>query len=1361
MREAEQVKNGGPPDVSGEDVFVFPTTFAQRRFWLLDRLVPGGNASLNVALSFRLEGKLDRAVLERALNGLVRRHETLRTSFRTVDGDLVQVIHPEASVRLEYSLLDEPLESEREAKILRIAADLARKPFVLTAVPLIRAQLIGVSSSESYLALTTHQIACDGWSQGILVRELVDIYSALLSGVELPELPLQYADYAQWQKEWIASPPAAQQAEYWRSTLRSPLPMLQLPTDTPRRCGRGFPGALATLSLDRPLCDSIKSYCLQNNLTPFMFFLGVYATVLHRCTGKKDIICGSTAGNRDQTELEGLIGFFANPQILRLDVSGDPTMRVLFSRIREISLGAVANHSYPFERILEELDSGNAFAGLPLLQVYFVYQRDFVLAQEIPGLRVTPLKPLSTGALFEWTLAVLENEQGIRLQLEYNAELFHDTTMVAVLDRLQRVAAETLLNDQSRLSQIPILSEMDTRCLQGWVAPRRSVPDSRAVHECFEEHVIRSPDNPALRDVKWVVTRRELNEEANQLAHHLRRGGIVAGSRVGLLVSEGTHSYAIGFLGILKSGGSVVHLDPRRLNADLSLLAKHLEITLAVSATGAYDSSPLQISGCRLVDLNSSALQSEPRTNLGMVISPDQEACVRLVDQEGGAVDAAVFTHRALALGSLGTIAELRIAGDDAVLLDSFTLLPSLRAGACLVAWKPSGSFQIRAWLEAMVARKVTVAGLSIHAWHELAHEGGSASIREEWPVRQLFLAQGTISAAAAAAWIRSPLARCRVLHLFRALEAFGPAGVLELSFPAPHLGRRRIHRPVSDVRIRILDENGESAPQGVPGRLGLSGEACAVSRLSIAGDSVSMVHPVATSCGGGKTEAVWASGEVGRFLGHEGIEILGPDYGSWVSSPYRLEFSEVRSMLLDQSDLWDVVIESSEDRGRATMTAEVLVKTQPPPEPDSLKAFLSAHLPTYMVPTKVHILSHWPLSASGELDRTHLVSLSQRNGKPAHEVIAPRTVLQARLLQIWQEIFSKSNIGIHDNFFDLGGESLSAIKLFSKVQKLTGKRLPMVSLFRAPTIEGLASLIESNDFEAGWKCLVPIKSSGKLPPFYCVHGVGGNILEFEHFSTYIDADQPLYGIQAQGLDGRSVRHQRVEDMAAHYVTEIRRFQPEGPYFLGGSSFGGLVAYEIAQQLTRCNQKVGVLVMFDTWAPGHPRFHPTTTRWHRMIDGWRMRWQLHWSNFIIGDSASRKKYVLSKFGRLRRRWGNNWQDTVKAVKSRFQPDEIRSVRKAGHTALSHYEAKPYPGVLTLMRASEQPRGIIEDRTNGWSTLALGGVEVHDVPGHHGSLMREPRTRGLIEKLTICLRRAYAGSSPQLGAGDSAGGPSAR
>ena len=399
------------------------------------------------------------------------------------------------------------------------------------------------------------------------------------------------------------------------------------------------------------------------------------------------------------------------------------------------------------------------------------------------------------------------------------------------------------------------------------------------------------------------------------------------------------------------------------------------------------------------------------------------------------------------------------------------------------------------------------------------------------------------------------------------------------------------------------------------------------------------------------------------------------------------------------------------------------------------------------MIPSTIVLVEGFKSTPTGKIDRADLPAPSFADFQPSYGMVPARDLLEQLLVGVWEKVLKTFPIGVTDSYFDLGGDSLVAIHLLTEVERLTGRTLPMVTLFEAPTIMHLANLLRKEGWEPNWKSLVPIQPSGSLRPFFCVHGVGGNILEFKDLANYIDPDQPLFGIQAQGLDGKSPRLDRVEDMAASYVKEILEFQPEGPYFVGGSSFGGMVAFEIGLQLRKQGHKIGAVVLIDTMAPEYPQYLPASTALKRKIDWWRYRIELHYSNIVVADWEGKYEYILEKQGRFLSRIRMHVQRAVDALsrwgRNVFLPRVYKEVKRGGVIAEAAYIPATIDSTVILLRASNQPYGIYEDVSNGWSKYVGGELKVFPVPGHHGGIMRDPRVRILATVLSRCLRELQA------------------
>lgn len=817
-----------------DEVYVMPTTVAQQRFWILDQLEPG-NPSLNMPLALKLVGRLDLSALEKTLNEIVARHETLRTTFHRDNGTLAQVIAIKGSVDLDVIDLRGHADPQGEADRLTVVE--AHRSFDLRRGPLFVARLLRIGESEHILLLTLHHIVCDGWSNGVLVREIGEIYDAFSQGLPSPycELPIQYADFAAWQQEWLNKSEFEDQLTYWKQQIGSELPALEIPTDYPRGEKRASYGSIESLLIPQPLSRAIKVLGRREDATPFMIFLAAFNVLLHRYSGQDVILIGSPTANRPQSETEGLIGPFANTLLLKSDLSGSPTFKELLHRVKNISLGAFSNQTLPFEKLIETIKpTTNGLKRGQLFQVLFIFQSAFMKPMDLAELSITPLRSVSPGSIFDLSLGIVERGEGVRLQLEYNTDLFQVATARRMLEDLQRILQSAILDADRTISE-----------LLPWTTPLAS------------------------------------------------------------------------------------RVEEEKLAAETTLS----------SATGSPVSAP---------------------------------------------------------------------SGDD---------------------------------------------------------------------------------------------------HLEQALT------------------------------------------------------------------------------------------------------------------------------------------------------------------------------------------------------------------------------------NIWKDILQLDSVAPTSDFFEVGGHSLLAAQLFDEIRKRTGVDLSLATLFTASTIEQLAEVIRLQRPTDVWTSLVPINPQGTKPPLYLMHAAGGNVLFYKDIADRLGKDQPCYGMQAVGLGGHQSAYDRVEDMAAHYLKEIRGVQPNGPYYLGGASVGGLIAFEAASQLKKAGEDVGFVVLFDTAAPGYPRFIQKYSRLSRIFFGITDTVLQHLEALWISESGKRWKYVSEKATKVRNRGRRIYKQKIRSIKrgvlanlGRSLPDALVVTQNAISAAARNYSPAPYYGEVILFRAAKQHRGIEKDDTLGWSKFAVGDLKIHEISGNHGTIIVEPRVR---------------------------------
>jgi non-ribosomal peptide synthetase component F/thioesterase domain-containing protein/acyl carrier protein len=1302
---------------ASEDVFVFPVTVAQRRFWMLDQLKPG-NPGLNIPLGARLQGKVDRAILERTFNEIICRHEILRTSFRTVDGELMQVVHPIRTTVLGWDDLSHLSEAEREPEIERLRQIEALKPFSLTSDPLLRASLIKVQEDDYLLNFSMHHIACDGVSMGVLVSEIARFYTALATGEPLPpELPLQYADFAHWQNEWISSPAAAKEREHWLSQLHGTLPVLNLPTDRPRRAGRTHPGTIETLLLPKSLTDQLRKFCVQEDVTLFMLLITMYAEVLYRYTGNPDVVLGSPAANRNQTDLEGLIGLFTNPLLMRLDFSGNPSLRTLLGRVKTQSLEAFANQSYPFEKLVEEIHTDPHRTGIQWLQAYFVFQKAFMQPQQMGGIAWTPIRSISPGAMFEWLLGVVERAEGVRLQLEYNTDLFDRETIERALHHFRRVLEAFLTNPDVGVGDVDILTPTERQELLNWRTTELEIPQVSTVCELFEELVRKSPGATAVSDGKLNVSYAQLDREANQLAHYLRGAGLPPQSRIGLAVPLTSNAFVTGLLAILKAGSGCVVLDPIQGAQQLSALAKELKLTtLLLESDSPLLQLPTEVRLVRL-DRDRTAISNQPGTDLPLAATSDSTAWLRFTAGRSGTPRAVVISHRALLHAAWIKAHQFGLNQSDRVTGSMDDILPTLLSGACWVAPPRLPVFTAEAWQQWAGAAGVTIAAIPTPQWHEWVHQCASGHTSPDGQLRLIAVGGENLSPAALTAWQQLTKNKIRVLDCYQLAETAGPVAYTDPFATRQTHGRVTINRPAPNTSLHILDANLQPVPTGVPGDIYAGGATVAAGYDSPSSAAAAAFIPNPWKPGAG--ERLVKTGDRGRLVAGEGIELTGRIEELAKTHGFRLELCELRWILCQHPAIWDAVLEPRED-GEKTLVAHVTAAPAAILESDEVLHFLRERLPAYMVPDAVLVWDKFPLRADGLMDRA---ALRARNAEPivqngsTHLNSAENTIAK-----LWREALQVKHVGRDDNFFSFGGDSLAAARLQMRIEQTLGKRLPLAAFFRSPTIAQQAALLTEPETSAPASRAVAAftgNSAAKYAPLFVFHFLS----MAQALGKELWPDCLVYGIESR-LDEKFPAWQKtgqpgitLEELAAEGIRDMRAVQPEGPYNLAGFCFGGTLAFEVANQLTQQGEKVHVLALVS--ARNGRGMKPSTAPWLGF-------WPYHARQFLkhgLSYLRLKQQYRSAKSLVVQPRSDHNGEGTPI-----WDKEELRLLQ-SGLTSqvIRNYQAVPIPVRTIVYRpvADPQPTKWKYDPYCGWKELVTGELHAKEMFCSHSDMPHPP------------------------------------
>ncbi|HEY0079201.1 MAG TPA: amino acid adenylation domain-containing protein [Pyrinomonadaceae bacterium] len=1039
-----------------------PLSFAQQRLWFLQQWEQA-SAAYNVPAAVRLLGRLDVAALERSIEAILNRHEALRTTFKDVDGQPVQVVGLQREWSMPKVDLSALPESAREAEAMRLAAEEAQRLFNLSEGPLLRASLLRLSDEEHVLLLTMHHIVSDGWSIGILIRELTAFYEGFSTGQSptLPTLPIQYADFAYWQRQWLTSEALKEQLAYWRRQLADSAPVLELPTDRPHPAAQTFHGATESFHLSPGLSDSLRALSRRQGTTLFMTLLAAFQTLLSRYTHQEDILVGTPVAGRTRLEIEDLIGFFVNTLVLRTDLSGNPTFAELLNRVREVSLEAYLNQDVPFELLVQQVQPERSLSHSPLFQVMFIMQNTPRLELALPGLNVRTLEVESEIAKFDLTLAVKEVGDELVGSFEYNTDLFDASTIKRFIRHFEQLLSGIADNPESRISELPLLTaEEQHQLLVEWNDTGRPY-STECMHQLFEAQVERTPAEVALVTPEERLTYSELNARANRLAWHLRSLGIRPEKRVGILLERSAQMVAA-LLAVLKAGGCYVPLDPAYPQERLSFMMRDAEASVLITEEKLAGLLEHDVEHVLFIDKDSSALEQYSTGNLSDV-RVDTHNLAYLIYTSGSTgrpkgvaiqhTSACVLIHWAHETFSpehfSGTLASTSICFD----LSIFELFVPLSIGGTVILSQNALQLPL---LEA--ASAVTLVNTVPSAMNELVRSRDLPA-----SVRVVNLA-GEPLPNSLAQQIYQESAVAEVWNLYGPSEdttySTG-ALIVRGAANAPPIGR-----PVANTQAYVLDREGGLVPVGVSGELYLGGDGlarCYLERAELTAEK--FVPDVFSGRAGAR---LYRTGDLVRYRGGGTLEYLGRIDHQVKVRGFRIELGEIEAALREQAGVRDSVVLVREELGGEKKIVAYVVSEEGEEGGGSrvaeLREGLSRRLPQYMMPQAYVWLAELPLTPNGKIDRKRLPAPEvERSEQVKGEYVEPRTEVERIIARIWSEVLGVERVGIHDNFFDLGGHSLLATQALSHIKRALQVEVSLRTLFETPTIAALAAMIEEN----------------------------------------------------------------------------------------------------------------------------------------------------------------------------------------------------------------------------------------------------------------------------------------------------------
>ncbi len=1322
----------------------FALSFAQQRLWFLDRLRPGSSA-YNVSEGLRLFGPLDPAVLRAAVGEVLRRHEVLRATF-ALDGDApVQVIGPAPDPLLPVLDLTALPAGGREDELLRLALRETARPFDLARGPLCRFRLVRLGAADHALLVALHHIVSDAWSMEILFSELQALYAARAAGrlSPLPPLPVQYTDYAEWQRSWLAGERLERQLAWWRQRLTDAPAALPLPADRPRPAVQSHEGARHPLSVPDETAAALRALGQQEGATLYMVCLAAFAALLSRHTREQDLLVASPMANRMRPEVERLIGFFVNTLVLRIDLRGALGFRTLLGRVRESCLETFANADVPFERIVEEVQPERDLGRTPLFQVFFSLLGGGPPGGGalVPGVVVGRVRVPSRSSKLDINLAMVESGGRLSGSLEYNTDLFDAATVARLGDHLRRLLAEVARDPGIPLVEVPLLGPAELhQLLVEW----NDAPGAPAVQDTiparFAACAAAAPDAVAAVCGDQTLTFWDLAVRAHRLARLLRRLGVGTETRVGLYFERGLNML-VSVLGVLQAGGAYLPLDVRFPAERLAFMLEDAGAPVVLTQTRLREALPG--GSFRVLCLDAAAeeetLARESPEPLPPAALPESIAYVIYTSGSTGHPKGVVVEHRqvlsyvrALAR-SLDVPAPAAWGMAQPLAVDSsYTVLyPALLTGGCLVLIPEARSADPDALAEDLERHGVDV--LKIAPSHLLALQ--TATRPERLLPRQRLVLGGEASRRDWAERLRDLKPGCAVFNHYGPTET--TVGVLTFRVPerARHDTRTvPLGRSLDDARCHVVETGSYRlgpAPVGVPGELLVGGECVTRGYLDRPDLTAERFIPDPY---GGPGERLYRTGDLARRLTDGTVEFLGRMDHQVKIRGFRIEPGEIEAALLRHPGVSDCAVIACSGPGPEAFLAAYVV---PAPGADApcageLRAHLAARVPDYMVPAAFVPLAELPRTAQGKLDRLSLPAPDPARDRPRAGGVLPRDLVELRLARLWEELLGVEEVGVHDNFFELGGHSLLAVRLMTRIEQRFGRSLHLSTLFEGATVEALARAVRRQPGGAGTAPLVEIQPgvAGERPLFL-IHPAGGTVLCYLPLARHLGRDQPVFGLQDPNFERPEEPRFVIPEMATLYLDAVRAAQPHGPYRLGGWSLGGVLAQEMARQLEAVGEEVESLLLIDARSPatleaewGRERSEADLLLWFAT----HLRVPVQRDEIEALPAADRFPAILAR------------AQAVGRLPADLESERARRIFEVYRTEMSAertHRPAPCRCRIVLFRAAagiddEQRRG--EDHALGWRDLSGTRLTLEVVPGAHQTLMDEPHVLSLAGRI---------------------------
>ena len=1328
----------------------------QRGLWYLWRLAPE-DASYHVAVAVALAGPLDVAALEASVRGLVARHEALRTVYPVADGEPRTHVQPAPALRLVVDDLRALPAEERDAEAARLADTEARAPFDLERGPVFRARLVRTGEREASLFLVAHHLALDGRSLDLLARELRERYAATVAGATDPpgRAPaLRHRDWARWQVAMLAAGGHERGLSYWKEALAGATWRLALPADRPRSANAGRRGATERLALAQDAAQAVRALASGANGTLFMASLAALQVLLARWTRQTDFLIGAPVSGRGRPELEDVVGFFVNVLPLRARLADDPSFASLLRRVRAAVLAGHAHQDVPFESLVQALRPERDRSGAPLPQVLLSVRAAGEPSRAAGVVFGAPTEVPTGTAKADLAFMLEETAEGLVLVLTYDAALFERTTATRLLRQLAHVLAGAAARPEERVSALPLadaseLARLDARGRGS--AP--ALPREGSVAALVSARADERPDAPAVVCGDTTLSYFALERRADDLARRLRARGVARGELVGLC-AERSAELPVLALAILKADAAYLPLDPAWPEERLRLLLRDAGVRTVLAAGRAGAAVPPDAARVLRTDATddgpAASLAPLPRPSAG----PDDPAYAIYTSGSTGQPKGVLVPHRGIL--RLVTGAEYARLGPDTRILalsplafdaSTFDLWGALcNGGTCVVFPDPVPT--PAALARAIQRGKVTTLFVTTALFDALVDEAPQALAG----LRELCFGGERVSVRHVERCLAA-LPALELVHVYGPTESTTFATFHRVSRVAGRYGSSvPIGLPLANTRTLVLDAHMRPVATGIPGELWIGGDGLALGYLGDEELTRARFVPGAFA-GGGR---LYRTGDVVRWSDDGELEFLGRDDDQAKIRGHRIEPGEVQAVLERHPGLARAHVGVHADaRGEKRLVAWAVPAAGRAVTERELVRDLTTRLPAYLVPARVLLLPELPLNANGKVDARALRAPDAVDARA--ERTEPANELERHLAAIWERVLGVGSIGVHDDFFELGGHSLLGVKLLNEVADVFGQELPLSSLIGSPTVFAQARVLHEGIGSPEASSLVKIQPRGTLPPIFCVCSLGGTVLNQRPLAQRLGDDQPFYGLQASALALAGDEAPSLEEYAAHYVAVMRSVAPHGPYKVGGHSFGGVVAYEIARQLEEQGETVELLFILDSALPNlasGPRdrvaaalaflrglpFAPAEVLHRALRDPGRLWRELGQK---LRFTRARLRRLLpspqrTAPGRVDAR--ERGLSTADIVEMTDWPENNKRIAARHYQALVRYRPRPYGGRVTLFRSRLHSPFLGLGRAMGWDKVARGGVAIESLPGGHMSILAPPHVDVLARKLRAVLAR---------------------